>query len=89
VTDSGGVRGRRPYIAVHASRCGPTPSGPSRSTRARTRYWETIQPPIASIRPLLLERRPAEIDGWDGDAGERVPDVIVSSYLRMATEAYA
>jgi hypothetical protein len=34
--------------------------------------------PIVDIRPGAAERAPAEIDGWDGRAGERVAAVLAS-----------
>ena len=32
--------------------------------------------PIVGIRPGAAERKPAEIEGWDGRAGERVAAVL-------------
>ena len=34
--------------------------------------------PIVAIRPSVGERRPAEIEGWDGRSSERVAAVLAS-----------
>ena len=35
--------------------------------------------PIVAIRPGAVERKPAEIEGWDGAAGGRVAAVLAGS----------
>jgi hypothetical protein len=45
--------------------------------------------PIADIRPRELERRAAEIEGWDGCAGQRAADVIAAALAVRAEEAFA
>ena len=37
---------------------------------------------IAAIRPWHGRRRPAEIPGWDGNAGDRIADVLAAALLQ-------
>jgi UDP-N-acetylglucosamine 2-epimerase (non-hydrolysing) len=89
VTDSGGVQEEASALGIPCFTLRPNTERPV-TIRCGTNTLLGEDPaPIAEIRPREMERREADIDGWDGHAGERAADVIVAALDGGRARAFA
>jgi UDP-N-acetylglucosamine 2-epimerase (non-hydrolysing) len=89
VTDSGGVQEEASALGVPCFTLRPNTERPVTITHGTNTLLGEDPRPIADIRPRELERRVAEIDGWDGHAGQRAADVIAAAIGARRAEAFA
>jgi UDP-N-acetylglucosamine 2-epimerase (non-hydrolysing) len=85
VTDSGGVQEETSALGVPCFTLRPNTERPVTIDQGTNTLLGEDPSPIAAIRPFAC--RPAEIDGWDGHAGERVAEIIVASHDRALVES--
>jgi UDP-N-acetylglucosamine 2-epimerase (non-hydrolysing) len=89
VTDSGGVQEEASVLGVPCFTLRRNTERPVTITHGTNILLGDDPAAIAGIRPGALERRPAVIEGWDGRAGKRVADVLVSALRGEPMEAAA
>jgi UDP-N-acetylglucosamine 2-epimerase (non-hydrolysing) len=78
VTDSGGVQEEACAFGIPCFTLRANTERPVTISQGTNTLLGEDPAPIVDIRPGAEERRPAEIDGWDGRAGERVAAVLAS-----------
>jgi UDP-N-acetylglucosamine 2-epimerase (non-hydrolysing) len=78
VTDSGGVQEEASAFGIPCFTLRANTERPVTITQGTNTLLGEDPTPIVDIRPGAAERAPAEIDGWDGRAGERVAAVLAS-----------
>jgi len=89
VTDSGGVQEEAAVLGVPCFTLRRNTERPVTITHGTNVLLGDDPRAIARIRPALLERRPAIIEGWDGHAGTRVADVLAAALRGEPMEAAA
>jgi UDP-N-acetylglucosamine 2-epimerase (non-hydrolysing) len=89
VTDSGGVQEEASAFGIPCFTLRANTERPVTITQGTNTLLGEDPAPIAAIRPGVAERAPAEIDGWDGRAGERVAAVLASIRDRPLVTAEA
>jgi UDP-N-acetylglucosamine 2-epimerase (non-hydrolysing) len=89
VTDSGGVQEEASALGVPCFTLRRNTERPVTITQGTNTLLGEDPAPIAKIRPRALERRPARIEGWDGQAGQRAADVIASTLGVRRAKAFA
>ena len=89
VTDSGGVQEEASAFGIPCFTLRANTERPVTITQGTNTLLGEDPAPIVAIRPGAAERTPAEIDGWDGRAGERVAAVLASIQDRPLVAAQA
>jgi UDP-N-acetylglucosamine 2-epimerase (non-hydrolysing) len=89
VTDSGGVQEEAAVLGVPCFTLRRNTERPVTISRGTNTLLGDDPAAIAEIRPEALARSPAVITGWDGRAGERAADAIVSVLERRPARAAA
>jgi UDP-N-acetylglucosamine 2-epimerase (non-hydrolysing) len=89
VTDSGGVQEEAAVLGVPCFTLRRNTERPVTITHGTNTLLGEDPAAIADIRPGVLERRPAVIEGWDGRAGERVADIIAAALRGQPAQALA
>jgi UDP-N-acetylglucosamine 2-epimerase (non-hydrolysing) len=89
VTDSGGVQEEASALGVPCFTLRPNTERPVTITHGTNTLLGEDPSPIADIRPHELERRLAEIEGWDGHAGQRAADIIAAALGARRAEVLA
>jgi UDP-N-acetylglucosamine 2-epimerase (non-hydrolysing) len=82
VTDSGGVQEEASVFGVPCFTLRPNTERPITITLGTNTLLGDNPSGIAAIRPWHGRRRPAEIPGWDGNAGDRIADVLAAALLQ-------
>jgi UDP-N-acetylglucosamine 2-epimerase (non-hydrolysing) len=80
VTDSGGVQEESSALGVPCFTFRPNTERPVTLTHGTNTLLGDNPMEIASISPAAWEPTPSAIPMWDGHAGERVADALVSQY---------
>jgi UDP-N-acetylglucosamine 2-epimerase (non-hydrolysing) len=78
VTDSGGVQEEASAFGIPCFTLRANTERPVTITQGTNTLLGADPAPIVAIRPGTGEHRAAEIEGWDGRAGERVAAVLAS-----------
>jgi UDP-N-acetylglucosamine 2-epimerase (non-hydrolysing) len=89
VTDSGGVQEEASALGVPCFTLRANTERPVTITQGTNTLLGEDPAPIVAIRPGDGERNPAEIEGWDGRAGERIAAVLASIGERPLVAAQA
>jgi UDP-N-acetylglucosamine 2-epimerase (non-hydrolysing) len=89
VTDSGGVQEEASALGIPCFTLRANTERPVTITQGTNTLLGEDPTAIAEIRPRLLRRRRADIEGWDGRAGRRAATVIVEVLAAERTEAFA
>jgi UDP-N-acetylglucosamine 2-epimerase (non-hydrolysing) len=89
VTDSGGVQEEASALGVPCFTLRANTERPVTISQGTNTLLGEDPAPIADIRPEELERRVADIEGWDGHAGERAAQVIASVLGALPARALA
>jgi UDP-N-acetylglucosamine 2-epimerase (non-hydrolysing) len=83
ITDSGGVQEETSALGVACFTLRPNTERPITLTHGTNTMLGDDPQAIASVRPLRARPMPAAIPLWDGQAAERVADVLVAAYGRQ------
>ena len=89
VTDSGGVQEEASAFGIPCFTLRANTERPVTISQGTNTLLGEDPAPIVAIRPNAGERKPADIEGWDGRAGARVAAVLASIQDRPAVGAQA